>query len=143
MPLVAAFFGCCRPWFSSLGEDEVPAKTNMTDIIVHCVASFALGWFAPEVFDNFIKRYKKAAAARNKRRESREVNADRGRQRKKKTYEEDDCPICFVPQSALPEKARTPCGHVFCRQCIQEALCQFGECPICRTPCRPAALRRV
>ncbi|CAK9041211.1 unnamed protein product [Durusdinium trenchii] len=55
--------------------------------------------------------------------------------------EDHQCPICFAVFDEQEADCRvvTPCGHTFCRECIERALaaCQTGDpterpCPICR-----------
>lgn len=51
------------------------------------------------------------------------------------------CPICFESLlSGQQSVSSTPCGHVFCTKCIEEAVNQFKKCPTC---CRKVALKRV
>ncbi|KAK3380393.1 ATP-dependent protease La domain-containing protein [Lasiosphaeria ovina] len=40
-----------------------------------------------------------------------------------------DCQICY---RMLYEPVTTPCGHTFCRSCLQSALNSARHCPICR-----------
>ena len=52
-----------------------------------------------------------------------------------------ECPICLEVLANVDEKATTPCGHVFCRACIEAALPRSGECPSCTQACSTAQLR--
>ncbi|KAG8626205.1 hypothetical protein KVT40_006606 [Elsinoe batatas] len=42
---------------------------------------------------------------------------------------QEDCPICF---DNLNEPVITPCGHFFCRPCIQRTIEIQHKCPMCR-----------
>jgi hypothetical protein len=51
--------------------------------------------------------------------------------------QEDMCPICYTqwlhPIEGNLFVVRTPCGHVFCRACIEHALqLNNRNCPACR-----------
>ena len=48
-----------------------------------------------------------------------------------------DCPICLCD---CTEPRWTPCGHVFCRQCIMRHLGMSNKCPLCR---RTVAINRL
>ncbi|CAL1128626.1 unnamed protein product [Cladocopium goreaui] len=63
--------------------------------------------------------------------------------------EEYQCPICFTPFEE-DSQIVTPCGHCFCRSCIENALaaCQTGDpterpCPLCRQTVSLFALKMV
>lgn len=43
-----------------------------------------------------------------------------------------DCPLCL---KRLAEPATTPCGHTYCRRCLQLALAHCTRCPLCRATC--------
>jgi hypothetical protein len=52
----------------------------------------------------------------------------------------DECPICLDTLAGVAATATTPCGHRFCRECIEEALGRSGECPSCMQACAAADL---
>jgi len=46
-----------------------------------------------------------------------------------------ECPVCMEPLQSLPSPKvvlMTPCGHLFCSVCLNEALRTKNECPTCR-----------
>jgi peroxin-10 len=45
------------------------------------------------------------------------------------------CAIC--QQVRKHPACPTLCGHVFCWKCLQQWVLSRGECPLCRTACRP------
>jgi peroxin-10 len=45
------------------------------------------------------------------------------------------CAIC--QQDRRHPACPTVCGHVFCWKCLQQWVSSKGECPLCRTTCRP------
>lgn len=47
--------------------------------------------------------------------------------------EEAGC-ICSICMEELHDPVSTPCGHVFCRRCIEEWLLRSDVCPYCNTP---------
>ena len=51
-----------------------------------------------------------------------------------------ECPICLDTLAGVAATATTPCGHRFCRECIEEALGLSGECPSCMQACAAADL---
>jgi len=44
---------------------------------------------------------------------------------------EADCQICYA---LFYDPVTTPCGHTFCRSCLQRVLDHAKHCPICRRP---------
>ena len=51
-----------------------------------------------------------------------------------------ECPLCFK-LLAGSATATTPCGHLFCRACIEAALAIRSECPLCMQACAAEDLR--
>lgn len=47
------------------------------------------------------------------------------------TCETSDCPICHGRLRSCV--ALVPCGHAFCKRCVQEWLKRSSSCPSCRT----------
>ena len=45
----------------------------------------------------------------------------------------DQCPICL---SEYKHPQTTKCGHIFCRECIEQSLKYSSFCPTCKTPLR-------
>lgn len=44
--------------------------------------------------------------------------------------EDFECRLCY---SLLFQPITTPCGHTFCRECLERSLDHRAECPCCRT----------
>jgi peroxin-10 len=50
----------------------------------------------------------------------------------------DHSGTCAICQQVRKHPAcPTLCGHVFCWKCLQQWVSSKGECPLCRTSCRP------
>ncbi|XP_075872640.1 E3 ubiquitin-protein ligase RNF4 isoform X2 [Nelusetta ayraudi] len=51
------------------------------------------------------------------------------------------CPVCLDSYSEIVESGRlvvsTRCGHVFCSQCVRDALSSSHSCPTCRKKLTP------
>lgn len=53
-----------------------------------------------------------------------------------------ECPICF--KCIVSQKlAGTPCGHIFCFECIKEAITGRAVCPSCNKAVQLNALREL
>ena len=52
-----------------------------------------------------------------------------------KKFEQNECSICY---DSLGETNNciTPCGHVFCFECMMKSLNRNNSCPCCRAPLR-------
>jgi hypothetical protein len=50
----------------------------------------------------------------------------------------DDCAICLCEPI---DPCKLPCGHVFCRQCLERWLAMNPTCPTCRDESLPANVR--
>ena len=51
----------------------------------------------------------------------------------KKLFKTDECSICYE-ELGDKNNCTTPCGHVFCFECMMQALNRNNTCPCCRTP---------
>ncbi|KAJ3298009.1 Calcium-transporting ATPase 10, plasma membrane-type [Borealophlyctis nickersoniae] len=47
---------------------------------------------------------------------------------------ERDCAIC---KSDFEKGAVTPCGHIFCAECLKLWIVRHKRCPTCKQPCHP------
>ena len=50
--------------------------------------------------------------------------------------------LCLICLDAVLNGERTPCGHIFCRSCIDRVLGYMGQCPTCNTTVWLTHLRR-
>lgn len=50
--------------------------------------------------------------------------------------EADECPICLLPIE-LGDGAKTPCEHLFHKNCLIRWMAIKNECPLCRNPIPP------
>lgn len=53
-----------------------------------------------------------------------------------------ECAVCFEDFHGQ-NISTTPCGHLFCSECIKNAIKHRQICPTCKTPVRSIAIRRV
>nr|XP_033339888.1 E3 ubiquitin-protein ligase RNF4-like [Megalopta genalis] len=42
------------------------------------------------------------------------------------------CPICYEDLSSDNRPMSTPCGHIFCQNCLTQAIQISKRCPICK-----------
>lgn len=49
-------------------------------------------------------------------------------------HEEEEDWMCSICMEELHDPVSTPCGHVFCRRCIEEWLLRSNVCPSCNRP---------
>lgn len=54
--------------------------------------------------------------------------------------EPENCPICM---EKVQEQRTLPCGHVFCKDCINTWLVSNNSCPVCRFEVRVPIRRRT
>ncbi len=54
--------------------------------------------------------------------------------------EDNNCIICY---DIMPEPIITPCGHLFCQECINKCLSMKKECPMCKNAVLPEQLVKV
>jgi len=58
-----------------------------------------------------------------------------------------ECGICFREFDAVKanneEIHTTPCGHIFCKHCLQKSLTEKPECPYCRSRVDPDQTLRI
>jgi len=50
--------------------------------------------------------------------------------------------LCSICRGVLTDPQETPCGHEFCKGCIQLYLLKAGKCPLDKTPLSEKDLRR-
>ena len=54
--------------------------------------------------------------------------------------EDNNCIICY---EQMPEPVITPCGHLYCQDCINKCLTIKSECPMCKNEIKPGQLVKV
>jgi SNF2 family DNA or RNA helicase len=54
--------------------------------------------------------------------------------------ENENCIICY---DTMNETTMTPCGHMFCKSCIQLCLNHKKECPMCKHVIEPSSLVEI
>ena len=59
---------------------------------------------------------------------------------RKESCIDDECPICF---ENFEDASKTPCNHIFCKECIMDWLSHTASCPMCRTTMATAQLVSV
>ncbi|KAG9091337.1 hypothetical protein FS749_016623 [Ceratobasidium sp. UAMH 11750] len=58
-------------------------------------------------------------------------------------YVIQDCTICLLDFDVERKPYCTPCGHVFCKQCLHAALTRSPICPTCRESCPTNAVHKI
>lgn len=53
-----------------------------------------------------------------------------------------ECPICMDTLKGK-DTSTTPCGHIFCTECIRTAMLTKKFCPICKKSVRTTQIHRV
>ncbi len=56
---------------------------------------------------------------------------------------EDDDNNCIICYDMMPEPVITPCGHLFCQECINKCLSIKKECPMCKGDVKVEQLVKV
>ena len=54
--------------------------------------------------------------------------------------EPETCPICY--DEIKSDSAKTPCGHLYCTQCLLRSSQENGNCPMCRTEIVPPSEKK-
>lgn len=60
-----------------------------------------------------------------------------------KEVESSTSKICVLCSDMRKSTSVTPCGHLFCWDCIQECLSYQANCPVCREFIRPSRIVRL
>ena len=50
------------------------------------------------------------------------------------TSSEEDCPICMCPLDGDSVVKLSDCGHMYHKECLEQAVARAPKCPICRVP---------
>jgi len=109
----------------------------------HNVGRLMILQIAIEFIKFFYKCYKSYA-----KKKGREAAQKGGRSERKETRqstwintdESKTCPLCFDPRK---NSACTPCGHLFCWDCIMKNCLIKEECPQCRKTCKPNKIIQI
>jgi len=97
---------------------------------------------AIEIIKFFYKCYKAYVKKKGKEVASKEEKAIR-KISKDTTISHDEskiCPLCF---DFRKNSACTPCGHLFCWECIMKNCLIKEECPQCRKTCKPNKIIQI
>ena len=65
------------------------------------------------------------------------LESDRPSEHESRLHSQLKCPLCL---ESCKVQTATPCGHVFCWQCIAEWSSEKSECPLCRNRVNPQQL---
>lgn len=93
----------------------------------------------PPPGDDDRPRYRKRGGGSSWENDQDDIDMVRSRtQTKSPSSSSDDkgCPICLEPYSKLTKRGMllmsTPCGHIFCKTCLDECFTRSRLCPFCR-----------
>ena len=96
-----------------------------------------------EISKYFYKSYKTYLTRKNKNlSKSHESNLAMRQEVSQSTMNDESktCPLCF---DVRKNTAATPCGHLFCWECIMKNCLIKEECPQCRKICKPNKIIQI
>lgn len=128
------------------------SKASSNSTVLKTVAGIAIG-AAVALGAYFIGREEGQEEA--KQRYQHRVNYAQNITPKADKFEDDDgdekiskdCDICKVSFKQLMNKDvelhSTPCGHIFCKDCIDASLRIYARCPVCNEELSPGQTHRI
>ena len=84
-----------------------------------------------------LRRYKSMQKKLADIRKKIEIKQNDGQEKDDYETDDSDAERCQVCLEGFKNASATPCGHVFCWECVIKSCIVKSECPSCRTSCKP------
>ena len=126
---------CCHPLIAEtfsrfIGNKEVDLDSMKDQIMEHNENIIKTYSHKLTLLDPLSQQYHMLKATYSKKvSEAKYLLSIMKKMGEEKTIEEENCSICF---DTLEEPTLTPCGHLFCSDCLKMCLEAKPSCPMCK-----------
>ena len=137
---------CCHPLIAEtfnriIGNKEVDLDTMKDSLILHNEETIKVYSKKLENLDPLSQQYHMLKATYTKKvSEAKYMLSILKKMIEKEITEDDTCSICF---DTLEDPTLTPCGHLFCNECLHMCLKAKPNCPMCKADLKGKELLSV